>query len=109
MLVSSKNTQDREETIAKVFGKVDTFWTYHATHPGLGGVLMQDGQVVCYASRQLKQHENNYPNHDLELASVVHGLKVWRHYLMGKHCDVFTDHKSLKYIFTQKELNMRQR
>ena len=70
---------------------------------------MQDGKVVSYASRQLKNHENNYPTHDLELASVVHALKVWRHYLMGKHCDVFTDHKSLKYIFTQKELNMRQR
>src|SRR3954464_9553953 len=70
---------------------------------------MQDGQVVCYASRQLKQHEKNYPTHDLELAPVVHALKVWRHYLMGKHCDVFTNHKSLKYIFTQKELNMRRR
>jgi hypothetical protein len=58
---------------------------------------------------QLKHHERNYPTHDLELASVVHALKVWRYYLMGKHCDVFTDHKSLKYIFTQKELNMRQR
>ncbi|KAK1628022.1 hypothetical protein QYE76_002337 [Lolium multiflorum] len=80
-----------------------------ASRQGLGGVLMQDGKVVCYASRQLKKHERNYPTHDLELASVVHALKVWRHYLMGKHCDVFTDHKSLKYIFTQKELNMRQR
>jgi hypothetical protein len=62
-----------------------------------------------FASRQLKHHERKYPTHDLELASVVHALKVWRHYLMGKHCDVFTDHKSLKYIFTQKELNMRKR
>jgi hypothetical protein len=70
---------------------------------------MQNGKVVSYASRQLKHHERNYPTHDLELALVVHALKVWRHYLMGKHCDVFTDHKSLKYIFTQKELNMRQR
>jgi hypothetical protein len=76
---------------------------------GLGSVLMQNGKVVSYASRQLKHHERNYPTHDLELASVVHALKVWRHYLMGKHCDVFTDHKSLKYIFNQKELNMRQR
>src|SRR3954454_8225026 len=80
-----------------------------ASRQGLGGVLMQDGQVVCPTSRQLKQHEKKYPTHDLELASVVHALTVWRHYLMGKHCDVFTDHKSLKYIFTQKELNMRQR
>ena len=78
-----------------------------ASRQGLGSVLMQDGKVVSYASRQLKNHEHNYPTHDLELASVVHALKVWRHYLMGKHCDVFTDHKSLKYIFTQKELNMR--
>jgi hypothetical protein len=70
---------------------------------------MQNGKVVSYASRQLKHHKKNYPTHDLELASVIHALKVWRHYLMGKHCDVFTDHKSLKYIFTQKELNMRQR
>jgi hypothetical protein len=70
---------------------------------------MQDGRVVLYASRQLKNHEKNYPAHDVEQASVVHALKVWRHYLTGKHFDVFTDHKSLKYIFTQKELNMRQR
>jgi ribonuclease HI len=76
---------------------------------GLGSVLMQGGKVVAYASRQLKKHETNYPTHDLELASVVHALKTWRHYLMGKQCEVFTDHKSLKYIFTQKDLNMRQR
>jgi hypothetical protein len=69
---------------------------------------MQGGGVVAYASRQLKKHETNYPTHDLELASVVHGLKTGRHYLMGKRCEVFTDHKSLKYIFTQKDLNMRQ-
>ena len=67
-----------------------------ASRQGLGGVLMQDGKVVYYALRLLKRHERNYPTHDLELASVVHTLKVWRHYLMGKHCDVFTDHKSLK-------------
>src|SRR4051812_7802036 len=80
-----------------------------ASRQGLGSVLMQDGRVVSYASRQLKHHEWNYPTHDLELASVVHALKVWRHYLMGKHCDVYTDHKSLKYIFTHKKLNMRLR
>lgn len=79
-----------------------------ASRQGLDSVLMQDGRVVSYASRQLKHHARNYPTHDLELASVMHALKVWRHYLMGKHCDVFTDHKSLKYIFTQNELNMRQ-
>ena len=70
---------------------------------------MQDGRVVSYASRQLKTHELNYATHDLELAAVVHALKTWRHFLIGNHCDVYTDHKSLKYIFTQKELNLRQR
>jgi hypothetical protein len=80
-----------------------------ASRLGLGCVLRHDGKVVSYASRQLKHHKRNYPMHDLELASVVHALKVWRHYLMGKHSDVFTDHKSLKYIFTHKELKMRQR
>ena len=72
-------------------------------------MLMQEGKVVSYASRQLKKHEVNYPTHDLELASVVHALKTWRHYLWGKRCEVFMEHRSLKYIFTQKELNMRQR
>ena len=70
---------------------------------------MQEGKVVAYASRQLKKHEENYPTHDLELAAVVHALKIWRHYLIGNKCDIYTDHKSLKYFFTQSELNMRQR
>ena len=65
--------------------------------------------VVAYASRQLQPHEGNYPTHDLELAAVVHALKIWRHYLIGKRCQIFTDHKSLKYIFTQPDLNLRQR
>jgi hypothetical protein len=69
---------------------------------------MQEGRVVAYSSRQLKIHEKNYPTHDLELAVVVHALKTWRHYLYGQKCDIYTDHKSLKYIFTQSELNMRQ-
>ncbi|WVZ90551.1 hypothetical protein U9M48_036843 [Paspalum notatum var. saurae] len=76
---------------------------------GLGCVLMQEGKVIAYASRQLRDHEKNYPTHDLELAAVVHALKVWRHYLFGQKCDIYTDHKSLKYICTQTELNMRQR
>ncbi|GKA06365.1 retrotransposon protein, putative, ty3-gypsy subclass, partial [Tanacetum coccineum] len=76
---------------------------------GLGCVLMQHGKVIAYASRQLKPYEVNYPTLDLELAAVVFALKIWRHYLYGETCDIFTDHKSLKYIFTQKELNMRQR
>jgi hypothetical protein len=75
---------------------------------GLGCVLMQEGRVVAYASRQLRKHEANYPTHDLELAAVVHALKLWRHYLLGNLCHIYTDHKSLKYIFTQPELNMRQ-
>jgi hypothetical protein len=76
---------------------------------GLGCVLMQEGHVIAYASRQLRKHELNYPTHDLELAAVVHALKIWRHYIMGTKCKVYTDHKSLKYIFTQKDLNLRQR
>ncbi|RVW79768.1 Transposon Ty3-G Gag-Pol polyprotein [Vitis vinifera] len=76
---------------------------------GLGCVLMQHGKVVAYASRQLKPYERNYPTHDLELAVVVFALKIWRHFLFGETCEIFTDHKSLKYLFSQKELNMRQR
>ena len=80
-----------------------------ASRIGLGCVLMQEGRVVAYASCQLKHHEENYPTHDLELATVVHALKTWRHYLLGNHCNIYTDHKSLKYIFTQADINMRQR
>ncbi|KAL0544915.1 hypothetical protein IC582_020045 [Cucumis melo] len=80
-----------------------------ASKKGLGCVLMQQGKVVAYASRQLKSHEQNYPTHDLELAAVVFALKIWRHYLYGEKIQIFTDHKSLKYFFTKKELNMRQR
>jgi hypothetical protein len=64
---------------------------------------------VAYSSQQLKIHEKNYPTHDLELGAVVHALKTWRHYLYGQKCDIYTNHKNLKYIFTQSELNMRQR
>ena len=70
---------------------------------------MQHENVIAYASRQLKKHEQNYPTHDLELAAVVFALQIWRHYLYGVPCRIFTDHKSLQYLFTQKELNMRQR
>ena len=80
-----------------------------ASRNGLGCVLMQQGKVVAYASRQLRPHELNYPTHDLELAAVVFALKIWRHYLYGEKCQIFTDHKSLKYILSQKELNLRQR
>jgi hypothetical protein len=80
-----------------------------ASRQGFGCVLMQGGKVVAYASRQLQKHEENYPTHDLQLAAVVHALNIWRHYLMGNKCDIYTDHKSLKYIFTQTEFNLRQR
>ena len=80
-----------------------------ASRQGLGCVLMQNGRIIAYASRQLKKHEANYPIHDLELATVVFALKIWRHYLYGETCRIFTDHKSLKYLLTQKELNLRQR
>ena len=76
---------------------------------GLGCVLMQDGKVVAYASKQLKPHEQNYPTHDLELAAVVFALKIWRYYLYGEICRIFIDHQSLKYLLTQKDLNLRQR
>jgi hypothetical protein len=80
-----------------------------ASGQGLGCVLMQDDHVVAYTSRQLRKHEVNYLTHDLELAVVVHALKIWRHYLMKKRCELYTDYKSLKYIFTQSNLNLRQR
>ena len=80
-----------------------------ASYQGLGCVLMQRGKVIAYASRQLKPHEMCYPTHDLELAAVVLALKIWRHYLYGATFQIFTDHKSLKYLLSQKELNMRQR
>ncbi|KAL8092355.1 hypothetical protein AgCh_034590 [Apium graveolens] len=76
---------------------------------GLGCVLMQHDKVIAYVSKKLKPHEQKYPVHDLELAAIVFALKLWRHYLYGEKCDIYTDHKSLKYIFTQKDLNMRQR
>jgi uncharacterized protein (UPF0305 family) len=80
-----------------------------ASGQSLGCVLMHDGHVVAYVSRQLRKHEVNYLTHDLELATVVHALKIWRHYLMRKRCELYMDHKSLKYIFTQSNLNLRQR
>jgi ribonuclease HI len=80
-----------------------------ASRQGLGCVLMQNEKVIANASRLLKPHEQNYPTHDLELAAIVHALKVWRHYLIGNKCHIFTDHKSLKYIVTQLDLNLRQR
>jgi ribonuclease HI len=80
-----------------------------ASGMGIGGVLMQDGRGIAYASRQIKRHEEHYPSHDLELLAVVHALKDWRNYLLGNLVHIYTDHKSLKYLFTQPDLNMRQR
>ena len=80
-----------------------------ASKDGLGCVLMQSGRVVAYGSRQLKNHEQSYPTHDMESTTIVFVLKSWRHYLYGKQFEAFSHHKSLKYIFTQRDLNMRQR
>jgi ribonuclease HI len=100
-------------TIALVLAQPDNTKSFDvycdASSTGLGCVLMQDHRVIAYASRALRPHEQNYPTHDLELEAVVHALKIWRHYLIGAHCNIYTDHKSLKYIFTQANLNMRKR
>jgi hypothetical protein len=86
-------------------GKTYALYT-DALKEGLGAVLMQDRKVIYLCLRKLKPHELNYPTHDLELAVIVFTLKKWRHYLYGAKYEVFTDHKSLKYIFTQKDLNL---
>ena len=75
---------------------------------GFGCVLMQEGKVVAYASRQLKPHEKNYPTNDLKLVAIVFALKIWRHYLYGEKCLIYTNHKSLNYLPSQRELNFRQ-
>ena len=80
-----------------------------ASRVGLGCVLMQQGKVIAYASRQLRKHEVNYPTHDLEVAAVIFVLKIWRHYLYGEKYEIYTDHKSLQYIQQQRDLNLRQR
>jgi hypothetical protein len=76
---------------------------------GLGCVLIQDNHIVVYASRQLRKHEEKYQTHDLELAAVVHAFKIWRNYIIGKRCEVYSDHRRLKYIFTHPYLNLTQR
>nr|GEW59320.1 putative reverse transcriptase domain-containing protein [Tanacetum cinerariifolium] len=88
----------------------DDFVAYcDASIQGLGAVLMQKEKVIAYASRQLKPNEETYTTHDLELGAVVFVLKIWRHYVYGTKCTIFTDHKSLQHILNKKELNMRQR
>ena len=94
--------------ITPISGDIYTVYC-DASRNGLGCVLMQRGRVVAYASRQLKNYEQNYPTHNLELATIVFALKLWRHYLYGENFDGFSDHKSLKYIFSQKDLSARQR
>jgi hypothetical protein len=79
-----------------------------ACKEGLGGVLTQNGHVICYESRKLKEHEKNYVTHDLELTAIVHALKMWRHYLMGRKFELRTDHSGLKYLFEQQTLNARK-
>jgi len=91
-----------------VEGKEYTIYN-DASKNGLGCVLMQEDNVVAYASQQLKPYEKNYPTYDLELAAVVFALKIWRYYFYGVLCKIYTNHQSLKFIFTQKELNLRQR
>ena len=80
---------------------------YDASRDGLGCVLMQFERVVTYGSIQLKNHEKNYPTHDFELVAIVFALKIWRHYLYGEQFEVCSYHKSMKYIFTQQDLNIR--
>jgi hypothetical protein len=94
-----------------VMPNIEKLFSIYCDTPGqgLGCVLLQDGHVVAYASRWLRKNEAHYPTHDLELAAVVHAVKIWMHYLMEKWCELYTDHKSLKYIFTQSNLNLRQR
>jgi hypothetical protein len=81
---------------------------YDASGQGLGCVLIQDGPVVAYTSRQLRKREEHYSTPDLELAVVVHALKIWRYYLMENKCQLYMDHKSLKYILTQLDPSLRQ-
>ena len=80
-----------------------------ASLDGLGADLMQEGRVIAYESRKLKNHEINYPTHDLELAAVMHALTKWQHFLLGQQFELHTDHRSLHYLFSQLDLNARQR
>ena len=95
--------------LALLEGSKDFIVYCDTLYHGLEAVLTQRNKVIAYASRQLKKHEENYTTHDLELGAVVFALKLWRHYLYGTQCTVFTDHKSLQHILDQKDLNMRQR
>nr|GEW91401.1 putative reverse transcriptase domain-containing protein [Tanacetum cinerariifolium] len=125
ILIYSKNEKEHKEYLKAILellkkekfalilalpeGSKDFVVYCDASHKGLGAVLMEREKVIAFASRQLKVHEQNYTTHDLELGSVVFALNIWRHYLYGTKCTVFTDYKSLQHILDQKELNMRQR
>jgi hypothetical protein len=97
-------------TTSPVLAQMDITKTFNvycdASDTGLGCVLMKEGHVIAYSSHQLCPHEEHYLTHDLELATVVHALRTWRHYLLRNVAHIFTDHKSLKYFFTQSDLNM---
>src|ERR1041384_6056435 len=80
----------------------------NVSRQGLGCVLMQERRVIAYGSHQLRTHEDKYPTHDLKLAAVIYALKLWRHYLPCNRCEVYTNHQSQKYLFTQPDLNLRQ-
>ncbi|GJU87595.1 putative reverse transcriptase domain-containing protein [Tanacetum coccineum] len=107
--IAKPMTKLTQEKVAFEWGAENFIVYCDASHKGLGAVLMQNEKVIAYASRQLKIHEKNYTTHDLKFGAVVFALKIWRHYLYGTKCTVFTDHKSLQHILDQKELNMRQR
>ncbi|GJS79214.1 putative reverse transcriptase domain-containing protein, partial [Tanacetum coccineum] len=107
--IAKSMTKLTQKGIKFDWGSEDFVVYYDASHKGLGVVLMQREKVIAYASRQLKTHEKSYTTHDLELGSVLFALKIWRHYLYGTKCTVFTEHKSLQHIIDRKELNMRQR
>ncbi|GKA92114.1 putative reverse transcriptase domain-containing protein [Tanacetum coccineum] len=107
--IAKPMTKLTQKKVAFEWGAENFIVYCDASHKGLGAVLMQNEKVIAYASRQLKIHEKNYTTHDLEFGAVVFTLKIWRHYLYGTKCTVFTDHKSLQHILDQKELNMRQR
>jgi len=95
--------------VLALLGNEEHFVAYSdALRGGLGCVLMQGDLLIAYASHQLKPHDRNYPIHDLELAAVVFTLKIWIHYLYGAHREIFMDHQSLKYLFSQRDLNLRQ-
>ncbi|GKE83733.1 retrotransposon protein, putative, ty3-gypsy subclass, partial [Tanacetum coccineum] len=109
ILIYSRNEEEHANHLRMILELLNKEKLYAKFSKCMGAVLMQRENVIAYASRQLKPNEENYTTHDLELGAVVFALKIWRHYLYGTKCAVFTDHKSLQHILNKKELNMRQR